>query len=191
MKVKIKSLKVDLSKIEFQDPDKVNDGVNGKLLESAMIEQGFKISQHDTTDLPGIEIKSRGARTNAKHTIGTMTYDDILKTPYDQTTFKQKLQVQYRVTIKASDSASGHVVDFSDEEIQRYFREAYESCRSQLAAQGKIIEGQTIKGGQYGSLEHKPSKTGNSTSYAFRVPNSGMKKQLQTENLLSKGFEFV
>lgn len=191
MKVKIKDLKVDLSKIQFQDPSKVTDGVNGKMLEAGMMQQGYNIDTTGTTDLPGLEIKSRGSKTNAKHTIGTMTYDDILKTPYDQTTFKQKLQTQYRVTIKAENSATGRVVHLDNEEIQKNFREAYESCRSQLAAQGQIIQGQTIKGGKYGSLEHKPSKSGTSRSYAFRIPDSGMKKQLQTENMLARGFEFA
>jgi hypothetical protein len=188
MTVKIKSLKVNLSKINFEDPDQVNDGTNGKILEQEMIRQGYPIDQSGIIDLPGIEVKSRKASTNAMHTVGTMTYDAILVTPWDQTPFKKKLQTQYRVTInkdefKGDVSATGKVVDFSNPEIQKELEDAYEKCRAELIAQGQIYVGQTITaGGQYGNLEHKPGPNGTGKSYALRIPNSGMKKLLTIAN---------
>lgn len=199
MKAKVKSLKVDLSKIPFKDPAKVNDGTNGKILETAMKKQGFPVDSTGTVDLPsiGVEIKTRSSDTNSNHTIGTMTYDSIINTPWDQTPFKEKLQSQYRVDIKSDEINSGtistgKIVDLSHPEIQKHFEEAYEDCRSQLAKQGKIITGQTISGGQYGVLEHKPGSSGTGKSYALRIPNSGMKKILGTANMLDTGlFEFA
>lgn len=188
MKVKIKSLKVNLDNIDFVDPDKVNDGRNGKILEQEMMRQGYPIDQNGTIDLPGIEVKSRKSSTDAMHTVGTMTYDDILVTPWDQTPFKKKLQTQYRVTINKEEctggvSATGKVVDFSDPEIQKELEDAYEKCRAELIAQGQIYIGQTITaGGQYGKLEHKPGPNGTGKSYALRIPNSGMKKLLTIAN---------
>tara|TARA_R110000868_G_scaffold168202_1_gene402825 strand:+ start:1051 stop:1647 length:597 start_codon:yes stop_codon:yes gene_type:complete len=188
MKVKIKSLKVNLSKINFEDPDQVNDGTNGKILEQEMMRQGFPINQNGTVDLPGIEVKSRKASTDAMHTVGTMTYDDIVATPWNQTPFKKKLQTQYRVTINKDEfggdvSAIGKVVDFSNPEIQKELEDAYEKCRAELIAQGQIYVGQTITaGGQYGKLEHKPGPNGTGKSYALRIPNSGMKKMLTMAN---------
>jgi len=188
MTVKIKSLKVNLSKINFEDPDQVNDGTNGKILEQEMIRQGYPIDQSGIIDLPGIEVKSRKASTNSMHTVGTMTYDAILVTPWDQTPFKKKLQTQYRVTInkdefKGDVSATGKVVDFSNPEIQKELEDAYEKCRAELIAQGQIYVGQTITaGGQYGNLEHKPGPNGTGKSYALRIPNSGMKKLLTIAN---------
>ncbi len=136
MKAKIKSLKVNLSNIDFADPDKVNDGRNGKILEQGMIRQGYPIDQNGTVDIPGvgIEVKSRKSSTGAMHTIGTMTYDDILVTPWDKTPFKQKLQKQYRVTINKDEfegdiNATGKVVDLSNPEIQAKLKEAYERNR--------------------------------------------------------------
>ena len=188
MTVKIKSLKVNLSKINFEDPDQVNDGTNGKILEQEMIRQGYPIDQSGIIDLPGIEVKSRKASTDAMHTVGTMTYDAIIATPWDQTPFKKKLQTQYRVTINKEEctggvSATGKVVDFSDPEIQKELEDAYEKCRAELISQGQIYKGQTITaGGQYGKLEHKPGKSGTGKSYALRIPNSGMKKLLTIAN---------
>jgi hypothetical protein len=188
MKVKIKSLKVNLDNIDFVDPDKVNDGRNGKILEQEMMRQGYPIDQNGTIDLPGIEVKSRKASTDAMHTVGTMTYDDILVTPWDQTPFKKKLQTQYRVTINKEEltndiSATGKVVDLSHPEIQKELEDAYEKCRAELIAQGQIFKGQTITaGGQYGKLEHKPGDSGTGKSYALRIPNSGMKKLLTIAN---------
>ena len=188
MKVKIKSLKVNLDNIDFVDPDQVNDGRNGKILEQEMIRQGYPIDQNGTIDLPGIEVKSRKSSTDAMHTVGTMTYDDIVATPWDQTSFKKKLQTQYRVTINKDEfegdvSATGKVVDFSNPEIQKELEDAYEKCRAELIAQGQIYIGQTITaGGQYGKLEHKPGPNGTGKSYALRIPNSGMKKLLTIAN---------
>ena len=183
MKAKIKSLKVNLSGAGFVDPAKVNDGTNGKILEQVMIKQGFPVNQSGTVDLPGgIEIKSRKSTTDSMHTVGTMTYDDIIKTPWNQTPFKQKLQKQYRVTIHKNELTGeidtfDKIVDFSNPEIQSKLEEAYERNRMVLMIQNRIIKGQTIKaGGQYGKLEHKPGANGTGKSYALRIPNSGMKK---------------
>jgi hypothetical protein len=190
MKAKIKSLKVNLDNIDFVDPDKVNDGRNGKILEQEMIRQGYPIDQNGTVDMPGIgiEVKSRKSSTGAMHTIGTMTYDDILVTPWDKTPFKQKLQKQYRVTINKDEfegdiNATGKVVDLSNPEIQAKLEEAYERNRMVLIIQNSIIKGQTVTaGGQYGKLEHKPGPSGTGRSYALRIPDSGMKKLLTTAN---------
>jgi hypothetical protein len=191
MTVKLKSLKVNLNDIFFKDPDLVNDGTNGKILESALIKQGFPLNQTGTVDLPGTgivsgcEIKTRKASTRANHTVGTMTYDDIINTPWDQTSFKEKLQTQYRVTITKDEwtgevYATDKMVDFSDKSIQNKLANAYEQNRAALKAQGKIQVGQTITaGGQFGYLEHKPGKNGTGKSYAMRIPDSGMKKLIK------------
>ena len=198
MKAKIKSLKVNLSNVDFKDPTKVNDGTNGKILEQAMMMQGYPIDQNGTIDLPGIEVKSRKSTTDAMHTVGTMTYDDIISTPWDQTPFKQKLQTQYRVTINKEEltgdvNATGQVVDFSDPGIQKELEDAYEKNRMYLIIQNRIIRGQTITaGGQYGKLEHKPGPNGTGRSYAFRIPNSGMKKLInRATSTFNKLFEEV
>jgi hypothetical protein len=186
MKVKIKSLKVDLTKVTFKDPKKVNDGTNGKILEQAMIEQGFPIDQTGTVDLASIEteVKSRSATTNAMHTQGTMTYNNIINTPWNKTKFKQKLQQQYQVSIKSENNATGNMEDFTDSEIQNTFEADYENCRRKLIKQGGIIKGQTISGGDYMVLEHKPGPNGTGKSYACRIRHAGMKKIWGLTNVL-------
>ncbi len=191
MKAKIKSLKVNLSEVPFVDPKNVRDGTNGKILETAMIKQGFPIDKTATVDLPtaNVEIKTRKASSKSNHTVGTMTFDDIINTPWDETPFKQKLQQQYRVKIKDAKTASGKMVDFSHEIIQNDFREAYEICRTQLKLNGKTLyTGETIKGTQYGCLEHKPGPSKNGKSYAFRITDAGMKKAENLAHIMSSGY---
>lgn len=199
--MKVKKIKVDLSKVQFKAKASRHDYENGKILEDAMIEQGFPIDQTGTVDLPnGIEVKTRSAKTKSKHTIGTMTIDKIIKTPWDETTFKQKLQHQYRVTINDDNhltgqvTAKGELVDLSHPEIQQHFKDAYEKCRNQLTMQivtgEEITPRQRISGGQYGELEHKPAKKSLGNSFAWRIPPSGMKKILAKANMLDKGFTF-
>jgi len=195
MKAKIKNLKVDLSKVDFADPTNVNDGQNGKILEHAMRKQGFPVDSQSTVDLPniGVECKTRKSTSKSCHTVGTMTYDDIINTPWDDTPFKQKMQKQYRVEISKNDiddtvSAKGKIVDFNSEFIQKDLREAYESCRSQLKSQGKVIPKQTLYGGKFGLLEHKPNRSGAGKSYAFRVTHSGM-KALTNKSILTGLFD--
>jgi len=192
--IMVKTLKVDLSNINFSNPEKVTDGRNGRILENAMREQNFPISSTAIVDLPGvnqnslgIEVKSRSKTTKSMHTVGTMTYDNIISTDWNDTNFKQKLQQQWRVniannTITGKIDATGTMFDLTHPDIQELFEKAYEDCRSQLAAQGKIISGQTISGGKYGALEHKRTKKGNGKSYAMRIPHSGMKKVLTIVN---------
>ncbi len=187
----VKALKVDLSEVKFKNPEKVCDGANGRLLESEMRKQGFPIDSSAIVDLPGVnsaspgvEVKSRSKTSGAMHTVGTMTYENIIKTPWSETSFNKKLQQQWRVTLSNNVftdkvSADGSMVDLTHPNIQELFEEAYEDCRAQLATQGGIISGQTIKGGQYGALEHKPGRSGNAKSYAMRIPNSGMKKVIK------------
>lgn len=189
MSFKLKSLKVDLSKIVFNDPQTVTDGTNGHILEDGMRAQGYPIDSRAPVDLPIAEVKSRSAFTNSMHTEGSITYEKVLSTAYDDTLIKQKLQVQYQVIIAAANKASGKVVDFTAEEIQRHIRAAYENCRSQIKANNGLLRG-TVKGGQFGCLEHKPGTSGKGKSYAFRIPHSGMKKLLATSNMIDLGFEF-
>jgi hypothetical protein len=192
MTFKIKELKVDLSKITFKDPAKIRDGTNGKLLEEEMLRQGFPIDSTGIVDLPnGIEVKTRSGKTKAPHTIGTMTYNAIINTAWDQTPFKLKLQTQYRVNIHSSDVATGQIVDLSHPEIQKHFEKAYEASRAELMRRGTYSIGETISGGQYGMLEHKPGPNRTGKSFAFRIPNSGMKKLLNISNMLKRGFEFT
>jgi hypothetical protein len=202
MSVKIKEIKMDLSDVPFQDPSSIQDGLNGKILEKAMIEKGFKLDSTGTVDLPqgGVEVKTRSASTKSNHTIGTMTCDAIINTSWDDTPFKKKLQKQYRVTIREGNPftgkvvATGETVDLSHPEIQRHFEQAYEECRSKLTREvvttGGFKPKQTISGGQFGVLEHKPGSSGKGKSFAWRIPDSGMKKVLGISNSIKRGFTF-
>jgi hypothetical protein len=191
--MKVKTLKVDFSKIHFKNPTTVNDSTNGHILQDGMINQGFALDKTGTVDIPGIgvEVKTRGSKSTASHTIGTMTYGNIMVTDWEDTTFCQKTQKQYRVDIDYNEldgttTASGNLVDFSHAEIQKELKLAYETAKTALTQLGNLKDKKTIPGTQYGCLEHKEGN-----SYAFRIPHAGMKKLLNMANFTQSGlFEF-
>jgi hypothetical protein len=187
------SLNIDWSDLVLLNPRKVTDGSNGIAVENYMRSKGFAVNSNSTVDLPnfgtyGVEIKSRGIySTTAPWSIGTMTDSAIINTPWDKTSFKRKMQIQFHVLIGEDISLNGivvdsYIVDFRSSEIQETLRTAYEHARDNL----KNGNTGTSAGTRYGMLE---KRTGN--SYAFRITALGM-KNLTNAALLSKNalFEF-
>ena len=80
---------------------------------------------------------------------------------------------------------SESIYDFRNPEIQSLIEDSYEQARQQLILQGGPGPGTTI-GGLYGVFEWK---TGN--SYAYRVPDSGMRKlETLAKSTSNKLFEY-
>lgn len=180
MSIRIKEVKVDFGDLYFPDAKDCNDGSIGRAIEQELIKQGFNVS-NGVIDLPdyNLEVKTRKSSSKSAHTVGTMTHDDILNTPWEETTFKQKLQNQLRVTIdvdsgKVSSQDVIHLED--DEDIQKELKAAYESAQKKLldhyTQTGEILEESYIKGKDGEAFFEY--KEGN--SYAFRITDSGMKR---------------
>lgn len=187
------SLNIDWSDLILQNPRKVTDGSNGIAVENYMRSKGFAVNSNSTVDLPkfgthGVEIKSRGIySTTAPWTIGTMTDNAIIKTPWDKTSFKKKLQIQFHVLIGEDINLNGivvdsYIVDFRNPEFQETLRTAYEHARKNLM-NGNFG---TAAGTRYGMLEQRTEN-----SYAFRITAIGM-KNLTNAALIGKNalFEF-
>jgi hypothetical protein len=187
------SLNIDWSDIALRNPRTITDGTNGIAVENYMRSKGFKVNSNSTLDLPnfgtyGIEIKSRGIyATTAPWTIGTMTEPTILKTPWEKTTFKRKMTIQFHVLIGEDINLNGivtdsYIVDFRNSTIQELLRDAYELARENL----RNGYSGTASGTRYGMLEHRTAN-----SYAFRIPPLGM-KNITNSALIGKHplFEF-
>lgn len=182
MNVRIKEVKADFSDLYFPDAKSCNDGSMGRAIEQSLVKQGFNVS-NGVIDLPDyqLEVKTRKSSSKSPHTVGTMTHDDILNTPWEQTSFKQKLQNQFRVTINVDSGLVSnqdviHLED--DEDIQKELRASYESAQKKLldyyTKTGEILQESYIKGEDGEAfLEYKEG-----SSYAFRITDSGMKRYI-------------
>lgn len=173
--VRVKNINVDLSAVKLNNPKETTDGSNGRLIEDALEDMGFPIDRSATTDLPKCEVKTKSKYSKADWSIGRMTYDAIVKTPWARSTIREKMQRQYQVTIAENPSdASGvvtnaTVIDFSCSNIQNQLEAAYEDCRQKLIDSGSYKHG-TVRS----DIAYFEYKIGN--SYQFRIKNSKMKQ---------------
>jgi hypothetical protein len=172
--VKVRSLNTGIETVELPGQKSGNEGNVGKFIEQHMNDRGFKMNTGSGVDLPdyNLEIKTRKRGSKAPHTIGTMTYEDIVKTPYNQSPVFKKLQSQHRVEYDDNfrQVTNTRVVHLNKPEIQDKFEQSYEACRQSLIQTGNIKQG-TVRGGDYGIFEYKEGN-----SYAYRVPDNGMKE---------------
>lgn len=173
-RIKVKKLNTGSADLTLPEQREGNEGNVGKFYEKYLADKGFSMNTGQGVDIPSLNIenKTRNRASKASHTTGTMTYDNIINTPYEQSTICQKLQQQNRVEYDNTFNVvtDESVYDFRDSEIQKRLKESYENARSILRQQGGPGPG-TIVGGQYGVFEWKSGNT-----YAHRIPDSGMKK---------------
>ena len=184
---KVKKIKVDYSDTIIPAYDNADSGKIGRWIEEDLKQRNFPIDTAATVDMPvfGVEVKSRRIDSNAAHTVGGMTLRDIIDTHYDQSPIKQKMQQQFRVSYDANRRVvvDASVVDYSAEDVQQKIKSAYEAARSKANPE----HSGDLKGNEFGYFEDK----GNGT-YAFRIPNSGMKKltsMAQSEQQFQRFFD--
>jgi len=186
--IRTKTVKVPWDGVRFPDAKNCNDGRMGKIAETHLQNCGFTVHPGSVIDLVEyqLEVKTRKSSSNAAHTVGTMTHNNILTHTWDMTSFKQKLQSQYRITIDVDmeEVSEAVVVHFGDDiDIQHDLATAYEEAREVLRnyykEHGTICTDARIK-------KHKNSpafleyKDGN--SYAFRITDAAMKKYIMMAN---------
>jgi hypothetical protein len=169
MKAKVTKLKTNL--VGMTVPDSTN-GHAGRFVESEIIREGFDVDTKGTVDIPGldIEVKTRDINAISAQTVGSMTPENIKKTPYRESSVYEKIQRQFRVYIRDNTIIDAKVVDFSWDIIQQKIEQSYELARQ------RIIDGlddNYISGGPYGYFERTVK---GSSSYDFRLRDTAMKK---------------
>jgi len=153
----------------------------GRCIESMLEAFGNRVSRNRGVDLPvdGIEVKTRNESAVSPQTIGSMSHQSIVDTPWHQSSIKEKIQKQYRIKYKESLDhlnesivTSEQVYDFSCPEIQDKLEEAYEFGRNHLS-QFRPGNGPncTPTSGQWGYFEQQADG-----QYQFRVADKTMKK---------------
>jgi hypothetical protein len=185
--IRVKTLKVDLSQLDFPYAKTCVDGSMGKAVEQELVRQGFKVSS-GVIDLPDLqlEIKTRKSSSDSPHTVGTMTHEDIIATEWKDTSFRQKLQSQFRVTIDVETGkvCEQTVIHFRDDpDIDKELEKSYEDARFKLmtyhaVSNGTILKDYVIRGeNRLAFLEYKDG-----SSYAFRIDHKGMKRFINMAN---------
>ena len=101
------------------------DGAVGHYIETELIKRGIPIDRTGIVDVPftGDEVKTRNMASNANHTVGTSTIDEIKNKSYKQSNFKKKLTSQIRIewSNKFNEVAHADIRDLSPSEVQNYF----------------------------------------------------------------------
>ena len=187
-KLKITKLgKAEKALVGMKVPKQKNGNI-GRITEQVLKNNGYPFNNYAGADIPSIEteVKSKGIESNSAYKIGSMTLDDILKYPYDDSPLKEKLQnmfiVEHSQTFMKITNAQ--VYNYSKESIQEILRYAYDSARD-IFIQGKYnnyVRGQD----SWGYFEHQ-----NSNSWQFRIPVANMKKLMgMSKSTAEKHFDF-
>ena len=161
-KIKVKKLNTGSKSLTLPRQEKGNEGNVGKWYHEKLDER-YPMNHGSGPDLPelnNLEVKTRNRGSKAPHTMGTMTYENIVNTPYKKSCIHDKMQVQNRMKYDNTFNTvvSESIYDFRNPEIQSLIEDSYEQARQQLILQGGPGPGTTI-GGLYGVFEWK---TGNS-----------------------------
>jgi len=143
----------------------------GTLVEDFLESQGYTINRGSGPDLLdiGVEIKTRTIEATSAQSVGGMTIEDIISTPWEDSPIRAKIQQQFRVKHSSEKGCivSARMYDFRRDDIQESMRHAYESARQMIinGNRGSYIRGDYAAG----YFEYKESNT-----YNFRLPHGVM-----------------
>jgi hypothetical protein len=165
---KPKIIKINKSLIGQSVPHRTS-GVTGQFIEDAHAKLGMPVQPGKGPDYPeyDLEMKSKDVDSTSAWTIGNMTREDIINTPYKNSSIKDKLQQHYHVYHKDSVIIDQKVYDFRSDYIQERFEKAYEESRQAIVNGGSGY----VRGTTYGYFEEKESD-----NYQFRISVGAMEK---------------
>lgn len=137
--------------------------------EGKLEEMGYPINRGKGPDLPGVEHKTRRAGTTSPMTIGRTTTDELISTPWEQSTLRDKCQ---QIAITNWDENLGitlgtDIIDLRNEACQSVLRDAYENARKSIL--NGEDESTEVDGDVY---FEKKSKNG----WQMRVTSGGLKR---------------
>jgi len=183
----VKKLKIDEMLIGMPVPKQADgNGSHGNIgcyVEEVLNSNGYPVNKGAGCDINisgvDVEVKTRNIDSDAPHTVGSMTYEEICNTPYEQSNVCKKFQQQYRVYFKNGEPGfivKAKVCQFTDDCIQSQIKKSYEEARTILISNPKYANSLpwvTVKG--FANCPGYFEKTKTGTSWAFRVTDSAMK----------------
>jgi hypothetical protein len=171
MKPKIKEIKLNLLGVDLP----TDHATRGKALEDYLANHDMPVSQGPGADYPDfdLEVKTKDTESTSANCVGSMSIENIIKTPYELSCISAKLKSQLRVKVTTGIVVKSDVYDFSPAFIQELLKEAYETARS------KIVNGDRnsfVYGTSYGYFERKKKHGVPTNSYMFRITVGAMDK---------------
>lgn len=120
--------------------DKGDDGAVGRYLEDMLISEGYNLNRGRGPDLFGvIDVKSRRFKSKSPMSVGTMSVNDIIKTPWAASNIRKKAQAWFMIMWNRDGTvASADLLDLSNPMIQNSFEQAYEACRKVIISEPKL-----------------------------------------------------
>jgi hypothetical protein len=165
----------DNIEIGDQIPNFRNDCEVGQWVDHQMSTKGHYIDKTGLVDMPQYEVdnKSRKKGSNAYHTVGSMTINDIINTSnFNDTRYRHKVQNQNQVIYDPDflEVTEVNLIDMDIDLIQQKLAEGYDDCRKQLVngcrnKEIKAANGWVVFDGY-----------GHENSYRMRITNTAMKK---------------
>lgn len=181
MKVKIINVKIPL--VGMKVPKQYGGNVGQFVEDYLELNERVAIFRGRGTDIPkyNLEIKTRKEGSSAAHTVGSITVEELMCTPYAETHLREKMLRQWRIMYNDETNVitSSEIVDFDILFVQKWLEEAYESHRRYLRSKYiprdhiDFTEEKVI--GDTGNVhfEYKYGRT-----YALRIGDSTMSKFL-------------
>lgn len=173
-KARVKSIKDNID-VGAQIPNFKNDCDVGQWIDYQMAKKGHRVDKSGLVDLPEYEVdnKSRKKGSSANHTVGSMTIDDIIKTPdFNNTRYRHKVQNQNQITYDPDfqEVTDVRLLDMDIDLIQQKLSEGYTDCRNQLVNGDRSKEIKSANGWVVFDGYVHPN------SYRMRITNTAMKK---------------
>lgn len=172
MNVKVTNIKTDfVGTILPKD-----HSIRGAAFEDVLAQKGNPVSKGDRVDYPkyGLEVKTKDVKSTSANTVGSMTYENICSTPYNESPISEKIKQQLRVKVENGVVVNAKVYDFSPKFIQDAIKDAYEAGRARLIQDGN--KSTYIPGTSFGYFERKKNKGEYTNSWAFRIRTTSMDK---------------
>ena len=155
---------------------KQKNGNIGNGVHSTVDDLGYQVSKTGV-DLPKIktEIKTKGNESKSAYAIGSLHIDKIKELEYDVSPIKEKCQNIFKVAHSQTfmKITSAKIMDFTKEDIQEKFRDAYNTARDKMLAGD---DSNYIKGHDkaYGYFERKKKNGLPTNNWAFRITVKNM-----------------
>lgn len=150
---------------------RINPGKVGIWAEEQLMDSGYDLNQGKGADIPdlGCEVKTRSVEAHSPITIGAISKQEIMDTPYDDSHIKDKTQTIYKVSHSSvhKEVVTAEIVDLSCDDCQDILRDGYENIRKQLPNVGdkKYVRGN----------KHVIAEKQNNGAWQIRVTDRGFK----------------
>lgn len=147
----------------------------GQWADRQMANKGHVVDKSGLVDMPVYKVdnKTRKKGTNAYHTVGSMTNEDIKATPdFTKTRFYHKVQNQNQITYDTDflEVTNVSLIDFDTPVAQQKLAEGYADCRQ------KLIDGSDAKEIKSSNGWVVFDRYGHKNSCRMRITNTAMKK---------------